>query len=690
MRKILTLLFLVPLLISAQSWAPIGATWTYKQIHCCSPDSTVAMIEVVGDTIIEGRMCKNLQMTSGWLFCYNTPRFHYESNDSLFYWNETDNNFALLFRWDAAPGDSWPTPVAGDTLLWSVADTGSVPVDGEMLRTWTVSVASSQGIMYCPITEVTEQLGPSGTPFTWVWPQCDGELYAGLRCYADSTISWINPQFPQCGLDTQGPVVLPGAAWNYNGHGWEDHGVMLWVPFVGQVECTGTEVVDGRLCSVLAPADPIGPSTWCNFVPPYLTRSNDTVYYWSGLDAAFYTLYVLNTPIGGNWTSPSPIHAGTDWYDITWTVLDTGTIEVGGIALRRLVVLSDLGVVDTLTERMGFHHFLTPWNWGLWGGCDIADMDGLRCYADAEISWMAPAYTECWLQDPDTGIVHFDDPSNTWYVARTYPEGNIQNPNFAATRTTRYFYDGFITVDGLMWKSLYAEPTWEDNPTATLQGHIYQSGQVVWFRDTLGNISTLYNFNLQAGDSVYYPGIDLINPYLTIEEVDTVMILDHPHRRFRFNQDWSIMEAYYSDVWIEGVGSRSGPLAPRMPQDLSTGSSGFPDSTRTICFYQGSDLLWHHPGYPACATNILLGVDEPAEVPITVYPNPVSDLLRVQGLSAGPWTFRLVDAVGRIWASGQWPIKEGPRELGVRFIPAGAYVLRIEGPGNHFFQVLKL
>jgi hypothetical protein len=131
--------------------------------------------------------------------------------------------------------------------------------------------------------------------------------------------------------------------WHYNGYHWEDHGVMLWVPFVGQVECTGTEVVEGRPCSVLAPVDPISPSSWCNFVPPYLTRSNDTVYYWSGLDAAFYTLYVLNTPIGGNWTSPSPIHAGTDWYDITWTVLDTGTIEVDGIALRRLVVLSDLG-----------------------------------------------------------------------------------------------------------------------------------------------------------------------------------------------------------------------------------------------------------------------------------------------------------------------------------------------------------
>lgn len=689
MRKILTLLFLVPLLATAQSWAPIGATWTYKQTNCCSPDSTVAVIQVVGDTLIGGKMCRDLQMTVGWQMCYELPRFQYESNDSLFYWNELENTFELFFRWDAVPGDTWSTPVAGDTLLWTVADTGSVQVADEMLRNWTVSVASSQGIMYCPITEVTERLGPSSTPFTWVWPQCDGELYTGLRCYADSVISWLNPQVPQCGLGTPGPVVLPGATWNYNGHGWEDHGVMLWVPFVGQVECTGTEVVEGRLCSVLAPADPIGPSTWCNFVPPYLTRSNDTVYYWSGLDTAFYTLYVLNTPIGGNWTSPSPIHAGTDWYDITWTVLDTGTTEVDGIALRRLVVLSDLGVLDTLTERMGFHHFLTPWNWGLWGGCDIADMDGLRCYDDAEISWMAPAYTECWLQDPDTGIVHFDDPSNTWYVARTYPEGNIQNPNFAATRTTRYFFSGTMNFAGETWNLLHAQHTWDGSPFSTFQGAVRQVGGLVLFLDTLNVIDTLYNFNLQVGDSVRYPDFGALSPYLTVESIDTVMIAGYPHRLYHFSEYPQTLEDVFTDTWIEGMGSIHGPLAPRMPATLGY-HYGFPDSTRTTCYFHWQDLLWQHPGYPACATNILLGADELAEVPITVYPNPVSDLLRVQGLSARPWTYRLVDAVGRIWASGQWPITEGPRELGVRSIPAGAYVLRIEGPGNYSFRVLKL
>lgn len=487
-------------------------------------------------------------------------------------------------------------------------------------------------------------------------------------------------------------VVPPGATWNYNGQRWEHLGgseVMVLAPFVGQVECTGTEVVQGRPCSVLAPSAPTDPiSDWCNYVPTYLTRSNDTVYYLNGLDSEFHTFYVLNTPIGGSWTSPNPFDPQGGWYDVTWTVLDTGTILVDGVALRQLAVVSDEGILGTLTERIGFHQFPTPWNWGMMGGCDIGNLDDLRCYADDEISWKAPGYTECWPQDPDAGIVHFDDPANVWYVARTFPAASPQFPAFAATRTTRYFYDGTITADGVTWKNLYAEPTWEDDPTATLQGHIYQNGGLVWFRDTLGNIDTLYNFNLHVGDSVYYPDIGLLDPYLTIEAIDTVMIQDHPHRRFRFSEDWVILEAYYSDIWIEGIGSRSGPLAPRVPWDLSTGT-GFPDSTRTTCFLQGPDLLWQHPGYTSCTTNIIMGMEGPPTPDVRLYPNPAAEVIHLENLPAGRWSYQLADIMGRTWIQGELTGTEDRQQIKVGPIPAGSYLLRLEGPSSMRFTVVK-
>jgi hypothetical protein len=202
MQKIITLLALLPLFTTAQTWAPIGAAWTYTQGSCCGPDSNVAVVEVVGDTLIGGQLCRNLQMTSGWHFCYQLPRFQYQNNDSLFYWNESAGSFALLFRWDAVPGDTWSTPITGDTLDWTVLDTTSITWNGVSLKQWSVHQESRQWTFFSPIAVVTERLGPATSPFTWTSGACDGESYQDIRCYEDAGFSWLNPQYTQCALSS--------------------------------------------------------------------------------------------------------------------------------------------------------------------------------------------------------------------------------------------------------------------------------------------------------------------------------------------------------------------------------------------------------------------------------------------------------------------------------------------------------
>lgn len=474
MRKFLTLLILLPLLTSAQTWAPLGAQWSYTQGSCCGPDSTVAVIEVVGDTLVGGQLCKELQMTSGWQLCYELPRFHYQSNDSLFYWNEDAGSFELLFRWDAVPGDTWSTPVSGDTLDWAVTDTGHVTVAGVALRTWNVDVAPRAGIYYAPIVRVTERLGPSNSPFAWAWPQCDGEYYGGLRCYADSLLSWLNPQYPQCALT-----------------------------------------------------------------------------------------------------------------------------------------------------------------------------------------------------DPIPAAIRFDDPLGMWFVARTYPEGNIQNPNFAATRTTRYFYSGNMSFNGESWNRLHAQPTWGGSPSSTYIGAVRQAGQLVLFLDTTLTVDTLYNFNLQVGDSMRYPAFGAPSPYLTVEAIDTVMIQDYPHRRYHFSEYPQTLEDVFTDTWIEGIGSIHGPLAPRMPATLGY-HYGFPDSTRTTCYWRWQDLLWQHPDYPSCATNILMGIDEMA-LPggMRIMPNVIGrgEAVRIMldPSMVGTATLEVRDALGR------W--------LHARLVSAATMELTLDNPG---------
>jgi hypothetical protein len=301
---------------------------------------------------------------------------------------------------------------------------------------------------------------------------------------------------------------------------------------------------------------------------------------------------------------------------------------------------------------------------------------GLRCYADSVISWLNPQVPQCALVEPVPAAIRFDDPLGMWYVARTYPEGNIQNPNFAATRTTRYFFSGTMNFAGETWNLLHAQHTWDGSPFSTFQGAVRQVGGLVLFLDTLNVIDTLYNFNLQVGDSVRYPDFGALSPYLTVESIDTVMIAGYPHRLYHFSEYPQTLEDVFTDTWIEGMGSIHGPLAPRMPATLGYHYS-FPDSTRTTCYFHWQNLLWHHPGYPSCVSNIISGVDEQTASPISVYPNPASATLFVEGLPPGNHAFRINDMLGRTTQQGELPATGTRVPIDLRTLAAGLYLLHI-------------
>lgn len=202
----LALALALPSLAPAQQpFAATGSTWTYTQGSCCWPDSNIAVITVPGDTLIEGRTYSKLEGTSGWFGCYSFAPFLRNSNDSMYYRIGGGSAEQLLFRWDAIPGATWSTPLVQqgfvDTLDWSVTDTGHVLIDGVQLRTLTVYQTSRQGTLFAAVGGVvTERLGPTCAPFTWVFAACDGETFLNTRCYTDPEISWINPQYPQCDL----------------------------------------------------------------------------------------------------------------------------------------------------------------------------------------------------------------------------------------------------------------------------------------------------------------------------------------------------------------------------------------------------------------------------------------------------------------------------------------------------------
>ena len=187
------------------AFAPIGAKWSYKQAHWGGPDTALMVIEVTGDTLIDGRTCRKLQINEGMhLGCHQLAQFLSESQDSLFYFASTTGQHHLVFRWNAVIGDSWSTPVhqfgQHDTLDWTVLDTSLVLVDGLLLRSLEVNVGSRQWSSFGFGGTVTERLGNLIAPFAWLYGVCDGEIFAGLRCYEDADIIWQNPEVAKCTL----------------------------------------------------------------------------------------------------------------------------------------------------------------------------------------------------------------------------------------------------------------------------------------------------------------------------------------------------------------------------------------------------------------------------------------------------------------------------------------------------------
>jgi len=483
-------------MVQAQSWAPIGAKWTYKQGSWSGPDTNLAVIEAYGDTVLAGRTYSKLGVQGGGFFCHSFLPYFTANADSVWYWDPLQEMERLLFRWNALPGDSWSTPLSADiglldTLDWTVLDTAYLVVGGLHLRQLWMNVDSRQGYVFgINYGEVTERLGGSTAPFTWVMAGCDAETFNQLRCYEDDEIQWQNPAVPSCALG-----------------------------------------------------------------PPEVTR-----------------------------------------FDIGYA---------------------------------------------------------------------------------------------SWSVADTYPQGSAEHPNFVGTSTLRYFFNGDTLLDGDTWQRMFSQPLPGDPSDAVLEGLVRQDGDVVRLANEMGGVDTLYNFALNIGDSVRYSLPDQNETYLTIIAVDSILIQSAYHRVFQFDisEEWLTPESWFTDTWIEGIGSIHGPLAPRKPETLGY-NNAFPDSTRTTCYRQGGTVLWQHPGYTTCVVNIGVGVDEQENNVFTVHPNPATDVIHVNGLPPGTWSYYIVDALGRIETTGV--IKaEGVRRIDLHTLLPGWHVLHFDDLPGINLRIIK-
>ncbi len=427
----------------------------------------------------------------------------------------------------------------------------------------------------------------------------------------------------------------------------------------------------------------------CHPFLPLFAANNDTVWYWDVIHEEERLMFRWNAVPGDTWTTAVPL--SEDVMDtLEWAVLDTGHVVIDGLFLRQLSleVGSALGFVYSpgqglFTERLGGH--IAPFTWA-YGPCDAETFNRLRCYEDPEIHWQNPTVPQCALTPPS--VIRFDAPSAFWFVADTYPHGSPQSPGFIETSTTRYFSGGTQLLDGGPWRELYAQSTQADAGPPEFLGMAQQTGDVVRFRHPNGAIDTLYDFGLQVGDSMRYRITEDFDVYLTVIAVDNIEIEEVVHRviRFDFSDEMITPESVFRDIWIEGIGSTHGPLAPFRPQDVNEWF--YLDSTRTTCYGQNNTMIWHHASYTNCIKNIILGLDELEHARIDLYPNPTPDAVWIDGLPPGTWSFTVIDLLGRIGTTGT-TTASGPRRIDLQALRSGVYTLRFDALPHRAFRLIK-
>jgi len=227
--------------------------------------------------------------------------------------------------------------------------------------------------------------------------------------------------------------------------------------------------------------------------------------------------------------------------------------------------------------------------------------------------------------------INFADTNATWHVAKTFPNGTSQFPNFVSTITKTYGYKGDTLIGSVLWTKMFFTPDSNFSTTLNLKkaGYLNTSNNLVFYLDTLLNLDTIYNFNLLIGDSVKYDFGSGDN-YLFVTSLDSIIIDGNYHKRFYFSEPtgpnaFTILK----EIWIEGIGSIHGPLFPSKPTMFST---EIPDSMNLTCYKINNSTIWNNPNYNDCYINIVLSVNDLQEEQgsILAFPNPVTNELRIE------------------------------------------------------------
>ena len=244
----------------------------------------------------------------------------------------------------------------------------------------------------------------------------------------------------------------------------------------------------------------------------------------------------------------------------------------------------------------------------------------------------------------------------------------IVNPGFPPNdyySTLVHWLSDDTLVDGVRYTKVLETRNGEGTPRlATL---LREENGKVWKRKSATDI-LIYDFTAQVGDTLRFGDFQEFD-YFVVDSISIEQIGGTDRRKFWFGLEYDFMgEPVAIETWTEGIGSDMGLLF-----------SGWYYTTggyyKALCFHQNEELVWQNDYYGTCMID---AVEEEVAPAVSVYPNPASETVRIEGI--GPAEVQLHNALGQLVKT-----VENTNEINVAGLPQGVYLLRIRDEEGKVF-----
>ncbi len=182
----------ITLFSTAQTWAPIGAKWTYAAFNNTNGNISYREWICVGDTIVGVDSCRIIRRL-GFPMDQDIVNqlITYEDGNRIYMYNIFSNQFTVLYDFNKNAGDTWITNVDSCDIVMTVDSTDTELINGNSLK--VLYVTSNDPYVFSG--KIIQHMGHLSRPFPNVVYYCrhcsdDWFVYNGLRCYEDSVFGY--------------------------------------------------------------------------------------------------------------------------------------------------------------------------------------------------------------------------------------------------------------------------------------------------------------------------------------------------------------------------------------------------------------------------------------------------------------------------------------------------------------------